>query len=688
MSLEGFTQNELQQLQAKIALLKSLNETPIPPTENRPPETGDGGHDLHPRVLGFHQEKALAEGFAFLASTTDDAGKVIALCIEEGQDRKSMKIVLAVNNGNISDVSRGFRKIADSLQAVAREGPKDGTYQGNVDTVLRQAVCLNQNRILCRLRSQHGNSRAKNSRLKADRPKPIDSLMRVASSTPRGDGINPDLFTAFQQDVHQLHSLFVRLECFSKADALSTKGSDILVELIHICRRVHNSCILGAALELTDEDVSTKQYLRRIVVKLARYISTTAFLVQSATRRTVFAHINISVVKAQVMRMQPILQPDRFVTRLLSDVYGSARVQSPLSKLRARLGREMLNHAAFSSNVSSKPFVVHAEVQIVAHYESRDAVLPPRVICSSKKACFLCNLFIGLHGKFFTPTTHGRVYDTWTLPAEQPIANASQSHTRSDELARAFRRLSTAIGKMVEKETWSRGTRHAHPNESLIFPTPVASEIVLIHPVADTHPVAEIHPVAEAIVDSGYEGEEQKPPLPHLQPVQLDVSATMPTAPLIGPVHDEEDSAAPLPSPAAELNRAKIAKQRTRPVPYTRLIKGEPFSFELSPSSRIVKASTPRLHLAFSHAAWSSRSQTSLMDSEPDSEGVVATACTLKLTWLPDPDSEKLEVGWPVVDFGVVPPGSESALDRHAGSSHFYIRKTSDTVSVETVYFV
>jgi hypothetical protein len=45
-------------------------------------------------------------------------------------------------------------------------------------------------------------------------------------------------------------------------------------------------------------------------------------------------------------------------------------------------------------------------------YDSLDIL----VRCSSKSACYLCNLFFQLHSGFHVPRTHGRLYDKWILP--------------------------------------------------------------------------------------------------------------------------------------------------------------------------------------------------------------------------------------------------------------------------------
>lgn len=62
--------------------------------------------------------------------------------------------------------------------------------------------------------------------------------------------------------------------------------------------------------------------------------------------------------------------------------------------------------------------LVHAEMQIIAFYStaSNATLKKPRIIGVSKSACYLCNLFIHRHNRFFTTQTHGRLYERWNFP--------------------------------------------------------------------------------------------------------------------------------------------------------------------------------------------------------------------------------------------------------------------------------
>ncbi len=119
---KALRQDGLEQLLAKIVLLKLLNDTPGPAVDHSLAKLNLRADDTQPRILSLLREKELTEALAFLANTTDDPGKVIALCTEEGADGKSLHITLAVNNGALENVVKGFRKIASILQRISRKG--------------------------------------------------------------------------------------------------------------------------------------------------------------------------------------------------------------------------------------------------------------------------------------------------------------------------------------------------------------------------------------------------------------------------------------------------------------------------------------------------------------------------------------------------------------------------------------
>src|SRR3569833_555052 len=59
---------------------------------------------------------------------------------------------------------------------------------------------------------------------------------------------------------------------------------------------------------------------------------------------------------------------------------------------------------------------VHAEVQLILHYEQHFPQRPPRAIGCSKSACFLCDSLIQKLGQYRISYAHRRLYNQWTIP--------------------------------------------------------------------------------------------------------------------------------------------------------------------------------------------------------------------------------------------------------------------------------
>lgn len=121
---------------------------------------------------------------------------------------------------------------------------------------------------------------------------------------------------------------------------------------------------------------------------------------------------------------------------------------------------------------------VHAEVQILLFYEQTPQMFRPRIIGSSKSACYLCNLFIQSHGQFQVSRSHGRLYDRWILPA-WPLDQVSATR----HLQSAVEKLNGALEARIISVLNDKQRPFAHPAESvLIFrqpwsPNPTLSSI-------------------------------------------------------------------------------------------------------------------------------------------------------------------------------------------------------------------
>jgi len=117
------------------------------------------------------------------------------------------------------------------------------------------------------------------------------------------------------------------------------------------------------------------------------------------------------------------------------------------------------------ASLQESPWKVHAEIQLLFFYELHPRYQRPRFICSSKSACYLCNLFFFLHGGFHVPRTHGRLYDKWTLPdwLDVPVE-------RHGELSRIATRLKATLDNKVRMASKSKKKQYHFPNESVVLP--------------------------------------------------------------------------------------------------------------------------------------------------------------------------------------------------------------------------
>lgn len=76
----------------------------------------------------------------------------------------------------------------------------------------------------------------------------------------------------------------------------------------------------------------------------------------------------------------------------------------------------LVPYAASSTSQTINEQFVHAEIQLVAHYELTSPSKIPRAIGASKEACFLCDAFIKAHGRFSITGAHRQTFHQWTVP--------------------------------------------------------------------------------------------------------------------------------------------------------------------------------------------------------------------------------------------------------------------------------
>lgn len=116
---------------------------------------------------------------------------------------------------------------------------------------------------------------------------------------------------------------------------------------------------------------------------------------------------------------------------------------------------------------------IHAEIQVIAYCDIESPPLYPRVIASSKDACFLCHEFIQCHNKIHTSRTHGRLYPGWRLP-NLPCLKMVEHKFNEILLDLARYTLRNRAKGQIDI--------HPHPNESTLLPMLASASTMSVVP--------------------------------------------------------------------------------------------------------------------------------------------------------------------------------------------------------------
>jgi hypothetical protein len=144
---------------------------------------------------------------------------------------------------------------------------------------------------------------------------------------------------------------------------------------------------------------------------------------------------------------------------------------------------------------------VHAEVQMLVHYEIRGRTTWPRAIGVSKEACFLCSSLIKSHGLFYVSKAHRQIYPQWTIP------DLSEYRSESlDRLQKALADVRRDVGSLLKQAARNRNFR----------PYPLQSSTNLHKPSFPTPSVTTAHSIRSGETDIA--SETMKSALRHTPP--------------------------------------------------------------------------------------------------------------------------------------------------------------------------
>lgn len=322
---------------------------------------------------------------------------------------------------------------------------------------------------MCRLRSRH----ARRTRKTSNKRSPL-IMLREALEDP---SVHPNGRISWaevcelQGKARELELLMILFDSEVNVPSTSNQSVETLLKLVQKAEAFALTSVgkmitaLGTSRTL---DPSTKEYLPIAINKLARYSLASRYLVASARKRRYSIFGNIKVETFQIAHPnKPLFQkPFSTLEQALRNVTNHntshrGRNSDPLASFPWKCKADM-----FGTRVTAEDEIwkVHAEIQLLVCYELNPELPKPRIIASSKSACYLCNLFISLHGHFQVPRTHGRVYDRWLLP--DWVDFTPQQRNRMNMAAEE---LNSSIEKTIIDTLNAGRKNHKHPNESVLF---------------------------------------------------------------------------------------------------------------------------------------------------------------------------------------------------------------------------
>lgn len=402
-------------LQAReaISALFMLTDCPkaIHPTEVIQPSEAES-------VVSIATERQIVENFTFLSSTTTDPLKVRALCLElpgKGKDGKA-SLKIASNHGELKTVKNGLECIIAQLKdnlhidsPVSLTLPTVHASEGatsRLDALLHSIVTLNFGRILCRLQSKHARWQGNFRKMKARRV-PIPKQFLDALTSGR-----TSLATNLQVEriIQTLTVIFNLLER-GPSPKMPPDTSSVTL-LSNIVRCVY--CLWRTS---DCRTVISRPVLWKQISKIARYVTVMFSLVEQRSKFSWIGSLRVEPVKLEPLMLPMLPKNYGKIKESVSQLSVPANI---VQQLPGRV-RSLEGHKGKSPDVMFVDLVkikcaVHAEIQLVFHYELCRKSTLPRVILATKSPCFLCTLFLTLHGQYHIPTSHGRLYEKWTFP--------------------------------------------------------------------------------------------------------------------------------------------------------------------------------------------------------------------------------------------------------------------------------
>ncbi|KAI9680528.1 MAG: hypothetical protein M1817_003968 [Caeruleum heppii] len=412
-----------EQFSSKIAQLAVVSkQIPGPNRTYTEEDWHRKGNADHGHILRFDDERQLAEDFAYLAAWEKGRRAVTAVALEQSLYPPKLTVRVAANVLVVPTVRRTLQEVVDLLAACAR---REIPQTECIASVFDRVVHLNESRINQRL-CPPGATKSSS---------PTQRLVNISSSLSSQSTQQEKILVRVRSKALEVHARHRELQ-----QASPSNKTEALKSLIRSASAL--SCV-GRGKSLDSLLRSYGAALDDVDAKAVRTIDKVGNYWRLCSSLTKFA---------QVEAYQP------YVSALDCHILAPYTPSKIRSKSRALA-------------------IVHAEIQLLVYYELNPLRIQPRVIGVSKAACFLCDLCIQIHARFYIRNTHGKLYKGWTLPDLQQYSRTSRAQFR-----RTLHRMVVAMND-AEAAVRVREKTPGHGVESFVWenprfpPTPSASTL-------------------------------------------------------------------------------------------------------------------------------------------------------------------------------------------------------------------
>src|SRR5436309_2411402 len=171
---------------------------------------------------------------------------------------------------------------------------------------------MNQNRILCRLRSSCARWQCNFKKVKHARPPILPQVFQLY----REKG-NLEFPSSFDQELNDLQKYFTSLESLKPVDAASVRGARFIVGIVQIIHRLW--------LNQDFRSLFPPGILAFRLEKLSRYVSAAYFLAEEAGRQSILALMKVEIVACEPLPRTAYVPSPEDLQSLLS------KLASPLN---------------------------------------------------------------------------------------------------------------------------------------------------------------------------------------------------------------------------------------------------------------------------------------------------------------------------------------------------------------------